>query len=187
MMNVQDMRKGMAFKFEGDMWSVMSTQHVTPGKGGAFVKIRARSMSSGNSKEINFRSGEKIENIDVFEKSLTYLYKEGSEFVFMDDETYEQYHVEPELCEEVEKYVILNGKVMASIYESTILTINPPKQVILKVISAEPAVKGDTSTRAMKYVELETGYKLLAPLFIKESEMLKIDTETGDYLERVNS
>src|SRR5512138_1632040 len=98
MMNVQDIRKGMVFKFENDMWSVMSMQHVSPGKGGAFVKVRARSLKSGNSKEMNFRSGEKLDNVDVFEKAVTYLYKEGNEFVFMDNETYEQYHVDPELC-----------------------------------------------------------------------------------------
>jgi elongation factor P len=186
MINVQELRKGMAFKFEGDMWTVMTMQHVTPGKGGAFVKIKARSMSSGNSKEMNFRSGEKIDNIDVFEKVFSYLYKEGAEFVFMDTETYEQYHLEAELCEDVDKYVVLNGEVTASIYEGKVMTITPPNQVILKVVTAEPAVKGDTSTRASKYVELETGYKLLVPLFIKEGEMLKIDTRTGEYLERVN-
>jgi len=186
MMNVQEIRKGMVFKFEGDMWTVMSMQHVSPGKGGAFVKLKARSMSSGNSKEMNFRSGEKIDNIDVFEKEFTYLYKEGNQFVFMDNESYEQYHLEPDLCEDVEKYVLLNGIVSGSIYEGKIMTIVPPNQVVLKVMKSEPAVKGDTSTRATKSVELETGYQVLVPLFIKEGDNLKIDTRTGEYLERVN-
>jgi elongation factor P len=185
MINVQDIRKGMVFKFENDMWSVMSMQHVSPGKGGAFVKVRSRSMKSGNSKEMNFRSGEKLDNIDVFEKNVTYLYKEGTEFVFMDNETYEQYHVEPDLCEEVEKFVVLNGEVIASILEGKIMSLTPPNSVVLKVIAAEPAVKGDTSTRATKTVTVETGYKLQVPLFINEGEHLKIDTRDGEYIERV--
>ena len=185
MMNVQDIRKGMVFKFENDMWSVMSMQHVSPGKGGAFVKVRARSLKSGNSKEMNFRSGEKLDNVDVFEKAVTYLYKEGNEFVFMDNETYEQYHVDPELCEEVEKFVVLNGEVIASILEGKIMSLTPPNSAVLKVITAEPAVKGDTSTRATKTVTLETGYTLQVPLFINEGEHLRIDTRDGEYIERV--
>jgi elongation factor P len=185
MINVQDIRKGMVFKFENDMWSVMSMQHVSPGKGGAFVKIRARSLKSGNSKEMNFRSGEKLDNVEVFEKDVTYLYKEGTDYVFMDNETYEQHHVEPELCEEVEKFVVLNGTVIASILEGRIMSVTPPNSVVLKVIHAEPAVKGDTSTRATKTVTLETGYTLQVPLFINEGEHLKIDTRDGQYIERV--
>ena len=185
MMNVQDIRKGMVFKFENDIWTVMSMQHVTPGKGGAFVKIRARSQKSGNAKEMSFRSGEKIENIDVFEKSVTYLYKENDQYVFMDNETYEQYHVDAELCEDIDKFVVLNGELTANIMENKVLSLNIPNFVNLKVIHSEAGIKGDTATKATKPVELETGYTLQVPLFINENDVLRIDTRTGEYLERI--
>jgi elongation factor P len=185
MISVQELRKGMAFKFEGDLWTVMSMQHVTPGKGSAFVYVRMRSMSTGKSKENNFKSGEKIENVDIFEKKCTYLYQEADELVFMDNETYEQFHVATELCEDVIKYVILNGEVTASFYEGKVLTVVPPNFAVLKVTEADTAVKGDTATRASKYAVLETGHKILVPLFINEGDNLKIDTRTDEYLERV--
>ena len=136
MINVQDIRKGMVYKFEGDLWTVMSMQHVTPGKGSAFVKVRARSMKTGNSKEYNFRSGEKIDNVEIYERPFTYLYKEGDDFVFMDNENYEQYHVSPDLCEDVEKYVIVNGEVIGSIYDGKACCT--PNLVVLKVVQVIP-------------------------------------------------
>lgn len=187
MINVQDIRKGMVFKLDGDMWTVMFMQHVTPGKGAAFVKIKARSYKTGNSKEMNFRSGEKLEDIQVFEKDATYLYKEGEEFVFMDDETYEQYYVSKDLCEDVQNFVPLNGKVTLAIHDTNVLSVTPPNFVVLKVTKSEPGVKGDTATRATKTVELETGYEILVPLFIDEGDLLKIDTRSGEYLERVKA
>ncbi|MCG8572957.1 MAG: elongation factor P [Spirochaetes bacterium] len=184
MINVQDVRKGMVLRIDGEIWTVMTMQHVTPGKGGAFVKIKARNQKTGNSKEMSYRSGEKIDKIEVFEKDATYLYQEADAFVFMDDETYEQYSVPAELCEEIEKYVILNGKVHLFLHDNNVLSVEPPNFVKLKVVIAEPGVKGDTATKATKNVELETGYKIQVPLFINENDILKIDTRTGDYLGR---
>ena len=185
MINVQDIRKGMVYKMDGDLWTVMFMQHVTPGKGAAFVKVRSRSQKTGNSKEINFRSGEKLEDIQIFEKDATYLYKEGEDFVFMDDETFEQYHVAPDLCEDVEHYVVLNGKVTLSIHDGNVLSVTAPNFVILKVTHSEPGLKGDTATRATKSVELETGHKMMVRLFINEGDVVKIDTRSDEYLERV--
>lgn len=187
MINVQDVRKGMIYKFEGDIWTVMTMQHISPGKGGAFVKIRARSQKTGNAKEVTFRSGEKIENVNVYEKVVTYLYKEHDDFVFMDNENYEQYHVSADLCEDIEKYVTLNGELKVNILESKILSVNAPNFVNLKVIHSEPGIKGDTATKATKSVELETGHSVTVPLFINEGDVLKIDTRSGEYLERVKS
>jgi len=187
MINVQDIRKGMVFKFESDLWTVMTMQHVTPGKGGAFVKIRARSQKNGNSKEMSFRSGEKLENVDVFDKVVTYLYKENDKYVFMDNETYEQYHVDEELCEDVDKYVLLNGELTVNIIENKVLSVDVPNFVTLKVVHAEAGLKGDTATKATKPIEVETGYKLQVPLFINEGDLLRIDTRTGEYLERIKA
>lgn len=187
MINVQDIRKGMVFKYEDDLWTVLFMQHVTPGKGGAFVKIRARSLKTGNSKEFNFRSGEKIETVDVFEKAVTYSYKDGDTYVFMDNETFEQYHVDAALCEDVDKYIVLNGELTVSLLDNKVIAVNLPNSVDLKVVHCEPGVKGDTATRATKIVEVETGYRLSVPLFITEGNIIKIDTRTGEYLERINS
>lgn len=187
MINVQDIRKGMVFKFEEDLWTVMFMQHVTPGKGGAFVKIRARSQKSGNAKEMNFRSGEKLENVDVFENKVTYSYKDGDHFVFMDNVSFEQYNVDKDLCEDVDKYIVLNGELTLSLIDGKVISVNVPNSVELKVIHCEPGVKGDTATRATKTVEVETGHKIIAPLFIAEGNVVRIDTRTGEYVERTSN
>lgn len=187
LINVQDIRKGNVYKMEGDndLWTVMAFQHVTPGKGGAFVKVKSRNMKTGNQKEINYRSGEKIELVEIFEKNATYLYKEVDDLVFMDDETFEQYHVPNDLCESVVNFVMENGKVKLSIYDGIVLSAEPPHTVVMKIVQADAGVKGDTVTKTMKYVQIETGYKVQVPLFINEGDSIKIDTTTGEYLERV--
>lgn len=185
--NVQEIRKGMVFKYEGDLWSVMTMQHVTPGKGGAFVKIRARSQKNGNAKEMNFRSGEKIDTVDIFERRVTYSYKDGSDFVFMDAETFEEYHLDASLCEDVVNFVLLSSELSLNILDGKVMSINIPNFVTLKVVQANPGIKGDTATKATKIVELETGYKLTVPLFVNQGDHLKIDTRTGEYLERIKA
>jgi len=185
MINVQDIRKGMVYKEGGDLWTVMSMQHVTPGKGAAFVKVRARSQKTGNSREYNYKSGDRLEDVQIFEKDATYSYKQGDEYVFMDSETFEQYNVPAELCEDIEHFVLEGGECTIYIYEDAVLSVAAPNFVTLKVIEANPGLKGDTATKATKPVKLETGYEINVPLFIQEGDMLKIDTRTGDYLERV--
>lgn len=187
LINVQDIRKNNVYKMDGDLWTVMAFQHVTPGKGGAFVKVKSRNMKTGNQKEINYRSGEKIEIVEVYEKGATYLYDEGDACVFMEDETFEQYHVPIEVCEDVKNFVCLNGKVRLSIYDNTVLSALPENFVVMKVVQSDPGVKGDTVTKTTKSVQIETGYSIQVPLFIKEGDMVKIDTRVGEYLERVNS
>jgi elongation factor P len=186
MINVQDIRKGSVFKFEGAIWTVMFMQHVSPGKGSAFVKVKARNQATGNQKEVNFRSGEKIETIDVFEKDVTYSYRDGDEFVFMDNENFEQYHVDINICEDLEKYIVLNGQLTANLVDEKVMSINLPNFVVLEVTRSDPGVKGDTATKTTKPAECETGLTLQVPLFIKEGDKLKIDTRTGEYIERVN-
>ena len=184
MINVLDLRKGNVFKFEDDFWSVMTMQHITPGKGQALVKIRARSNKTGNSKEITFRSGEKVEYIDVFERKVTYSYKDNKQFVFMDNETFEQYHVDENLCDDLEKYIMPNCELSLNMHDNNVLSINLPTTVNLKVTHSEPGLRGDTATKATKPVQVETGYNLNVPLFINTDDLIKIDTRTGEYLER---
>ncbi len=187
MINVQDVRKGNIVKIDGDLWTVMTVLHVSPGKGSAFVKIKARSQKTGNAKEVNFRSGEKIETVNVFTKPATFSYKEGDDCVFMDAENFEQYHVPAELCEDVEKFIILNGEVTVNILDGIVLSVDVPNFVTLKITHADAGVKGDTVTKTMKTVELETGYKVLVPLFVNENDIIRIDTRTGEYLDRIKN
>ncbi len=187
LINVQDIRKGNIYKMDGDLWTVMAFQHVTPGKGGAFVKVKARNMKTGNQKELNYRSGEKIEIVEVYEKGATYLYDEGDDCVFMDDESYEQYHVPIDVCEDVKNFVVLNGKVRLSVHDTTVLSANPETFIVMEVKEADAGVKGDTVTKTTKSVQIETGFSIQVPLFIKVGDNIKIDTRTGEYLERVNS
>ena len=184
MINVLDLRKGNVFKFEDDIWTVMTTQHITPGKGQALVKIRARSNKTGNSKEVTFRSGEKVEFIDIFERKVTYSYKDNKQFIFMDNETFEQYHVDEDLCENLEMYIMPNCELSLSLHNNDVLAVNLPTTVNLRVTHSEPGLRGDTATKATKPVEVETGYKLNVPLFINTDDIIKIDTRTGEYLER---
>jgi len=187
MINVQDLRKGVIFKYEDDLWTVMTMQHVTSGRGGALVKVRVRSQKAGNSKEISFRSGERVEDIDVYEKHVTYSYKDNAQFVFMDSETYEQYHIDAALCQDVEKYFTENTEMTLSFYNNEILSVNIPNTTALKIVYAEPSVKGNTATRATKLVRVETGLELNVPLFLNEGDIIKIDTDTGDYIERIKN
>lgn len=187
MINVQDLRKGVIFKFEDDLWTVMTMNHIKPGKGGAIIKVRVRSHKNGNSKEMVFRSGERVEDIDIIEKPVTYSYKETNQYVFMDNETYEQYFIDAELCDDVEKYITPNSQLTLNMHNNEILSLNIPNTTSLKVVYSEPSVKGNTATRPTKMVKVETGFELNVPMFINEGDFIKIDTETGEYLERIKS
>ena len=185
MISVNDIKNGMTVEDEGGIFQVLDFQHVKPGKGAAFVKVRARSQKTGNSREYNYKSGDRLEDVQIFEKEATYSYKQGDEYVFMDSETFEQYNVPAELCEDIEHFVLEGGECTIYIYEDAVLSVAAPNFVTLKVIEANPGLKGDTATKATKPVKLETGYEINVPLFIEEGNVLKIDTRTGDYLERV--
>jgi len=187
MINVQDLRKGIIFKYENDIWTVMTMEHIKPGKGGAIIKVRVRSHKKGNSKIMSFLSGERVEDIDIVERPVTYSYKDGRQYIFMDNETYEQYSIDAEHCEDVEKYIVPNTQLSLNMHNNEILSINIPNTASLKVVYAEPTVKGNTATRPTKMVRVETGLELNVPMFINEGDIIKIDTETGDYLERIKS
>ena len=173
MINVQDIRKGMVYKEGGDLWTVMSMQHVTPGKGAAFVKVRARSQKTGNSREYNYKSGDRLEDVQIFEKDATYSYKQGDEYVFMDSETFEQYNVPAELCEDIEHFVLEGGECTIYIYEDAVLSVAAPNFVTLKVIEANPGLKGDTATKATKNRRLFGTSKRLIGEFFQENAIIR--------------
>jgi len=185
MISTSDLKNGLTIKMDGQLFQVIEFQHVKPGKGGAFVRTKLRSLSSGNVLERTFRSGEKLEDAFIEYKKLQFMYAAGDEYHFMDEKTYEQFGLTAEQVGEVPHFLKENMVVTASFYEGKLMTIEPPMFVELAVVEADPGLKGDTAKSGTKAVKLETGYSIQVPLFVDIGDVLKIDTRTGDYVERV--
>ncbi len=185
MITSNDFRRGMVIKLDGNLFSVVEYQHVKPARGGAFVRTKLRSIMKGSIVDKTFRGGEKIEDVRIETKKMQYLYDEGDALVFMDTESYEQDSVAKTYVGNILDYIKEGDTVDLSIYEGRPINIEPPTFVSLKVVYAEPGVKGDTATNVTKPVKVETGAMIQVPLFVNESDIIKIDTRTGDYVERV--
>ncbi|MFA5334054.1 MAG: elongation factor P [Candidatus Omnitrophota bacterium] len=170
---------------DGQLFVVIEFQHVKPGKGGAFVKTKLRSLSTGNVLPKTFRSGDKLEDAFIEYKKLQFMYASGDEYHFMEEKTYEQFQLTAEQMGDVPHFLKENMMVNASFYENKLMTIEPPMFVELAVVEADPGLKGDTAKSGTKAVKLETGYTIQVPLFIEAGNVLKIDTRTGAYVERV--
>lgn len=185
MISTNEFRNGLTIKLENQLCQIIEFQHVKPGKGGAFVRTKLRSLTTGNILEKTFRAGEKVEEAFIEYKKLQYLYSSGDEHHFMDQETFEQFRLSGEQLADVVHYLKENMIVTASFYEGKLINVEPPIFVGLKVIEAEPGLKGDTAKSGTKSVKLETGYVIQAPLFIEKDDIIKIDTRTGEYVERI--
>ncbi|MFA5336133.1 MAG: elongation factor P [Candidatus Omnitrophota bacterium] len=170
---------------DGQLFVVIEFQHVKPGKGGAFVKTKLRSLSTGNVLPKTFRSGDKLEDAFIEYKKLQFMYASGDEYHFMEEKTYEQFQLTSEQMGDVPHFLKENMTVNASFYENKLMTIEPPMFVELAVVEADPGLKGDTAKSGTKAVKLETGYTIQVPLFVEAGNVLKIDTRTGAYVERV--
>ena len=186
MISTSDIKKGVCFKLEGDLFSVVEFQHVKPGKGGAFVRTKLKNIRKGTVIEKTFRSGEKLDDVRLEKSAMQYLYEEGEHLMFMNTESYEQESVPKEALGNALKFLKEEDIVDIIFYEGEAVSVEPPASVVLKVIYAEPGVKGDTATNVLKPVKVETDAEVKVPLFINEGDMIKINTETGEYLERVN-
>jgi elongation factor P len=184
MISTSDLKNGMTIKMDGQLFQVLDFQHVKPGKGGAFVKTKLRSLSSGNVLAKTFRSGDKLEDAFIEYKKLQFMYASGDEYNFMEDKTYEQFQLTTEQMGNVVHFLKENMAVNASFYEGKLITIELPMFVELAVVEADPGLKGDTAKSGTKSVKLETGYAIQVPLFVEVGNVLKIDTRTGDYVER---
>ncbi len=177
-------RKGGVVEFKGEPHAIVAFTHVNPGKGSAFVRTRLKSLKTGRVQEFTYKSGETVTEIPVATHEAQYLYKEGANYVFMDNVTYEQYHVGESVLSDYLSYLKPNDTYQLLVHEDDVLGIRFPKKVRLRVTHAEEGSRGDTVAGAGKVVEVETGLKVTAPLFIKEGDTIAIDTETGQYLER---
>ncbi|MFA5165379.1 MAG: elongation factor P [Candidatus Omnitrophota bacterium] len=185
MISTSDLKNGLTIKMDGQLFQVIEFQHVKPGKGGAFVKTKLRSLTTGNVLPKTFRSGEKLEDAFIEYKKLQFLYVSGEEYHFMEEKTYEQFQLTAEQMGDVPHFLKENMVVNASFYEGKLMSIEPPMFVELAVVEADPGMKGDTAKSGTKAVKLETGYSIQVPLFVDVGNVLKIDTRTGEYVERV--
>lgn len=184
MPTANDLRKGMAINYNGDVAIVLDSQHRTPGNLRAFVQATLRSIRSGKSSDVRFSSTEKIDVIPLTTKKMEFSYKDGEDFVFSDPETYETVTLTPELVGEAKNYLIENAHVTLTLVEDRPVLVELPPSVVLTVTDAPEGIKGDSANNVQKTITMETGITVQAPLFIKTGEKIKIDTRTGKYMER---
>jgi len=185
MLSTTDFRKGLKLMIEGQPCIIIDFQHVKPGKGGAFVRTKWRNILTGNVNERNFHAGDKFDKPDLEEKTMQYLYAEGDNFYFMDTSTYEQTFITRAALGDSVNFLKENIECSVLFFEGKVIGVDLPNTVELQITQCDPGVKGDTVSGATKPATLETGYTVNVPLFINEGDVLKIDTRTGEYLERV--
>ena len=184
MITAGDFRKGVVFEMDGKPMLVVDFQHVKPGKGAAFVRTKIRNVISGAVTEKTFNPNDKYPTAFIERKDMEYLYNDGDLYYFMDSETYEQLPISPNVLGDNFRFVKENMVCKVLSYKGNVFGIEPPNFVELQVTETEPGVKGDTATNVTKPATLETGAEIKVPIFINEGEMIRVDTRTGEYMER---
>jgi elongation factor P len=185
--NTSDFRKGLKVQIDGDPYLIIECNFVKPGKGNAFYKCKLRNLIRNSMLDRTYKGGETLESADVEEIGVQYLYRQGDTFVFMDNDTYEQYELSADQVDESWKYLKENLNCSMVLYNGNPITLTPPNHVELTVEYCEPAVKGNTATNVTKPCKMETGAEFQCPAFIGIGNVLKIDTRTGSYVERVKT
>ena len=183
-MNVSELKSGTAMHFKNGSWVVVSAQFVNPGKGGAFSRVKLKNLETNQVIENTFKSTENIEEIDVERKKAQFLYNTGTEFFFMDNDSYEQFSLEKIAIGEGDKYLLDGTQCYVLYIEGKPVSVQLPAKMDFKVIEAPPGVKGDTATGGSKEVVIETGTRIKVPLFIKEGEKICVNTEDGTYVSK---
>lgn len=184
MITAGDFRNGVTFEMDGNVIQIVEFQHVKPGKGAAFVRTKIKNVITGAVLERTFNPNDKYPTAFVERKDMQYLYADGDLYYFMDMETYEQLPIDSHKLGDSFAFVKENMEVKVLSYKGNVFGIEPPNFVELKVAQTDPGFKGDTATNATKPAVLETGAEIKVPLFIEEGEMIRIDTRTGEYMER---
>ncbi len=185
MVSAGDFRNGLTFEMDGNVVQIIEFQHVKPGKGAAFVRTKLRNVVTGTVTETTFNPTAKFPTAIIERKDMEYSYNDGDLYYFMDMETYDQIPLNTEKLPESFKFVKEGMTVRLASYKGNIFSVEPPMFVELLVTESEPGVKGNTATNATKPAKLETGAVIKVPMFINEGDVLRIDTRTGEYLERV--
>ncbi|MCI8358400.1 MAG: elongation factor P [Lachnospiraceae bacterium] len=185
MISAGDFRNGITIEYEGNVYQIVEFQHVKPGKGAAFVRTKLKNIINGGVVEKTFRPTEKCPQARIDRKDMQYLYSDGDLFNFMDTENYDQVALNSDTVGDALKFVKENEMVKICSYNGNVFAIEPPLFVELEITDTEPGFKGDTATGATKPAIVETGAKVMVPLFVNQGEVIKIDTRTGEYLSRV--
>ena len=184
MISSNDFRPGVTIEIDGDAYQVLEFQHVKPGKGAAFVRTKMRNVRTGSTIERTFDAGEKVPKAHLDRRDIEYLYNDGEAYIFMDQQNYDQIPITEEQLGDGKKFLIENMVCSVLFYKGAIMGIDLPGQVVLTVTETEPGIKGDTASGGTKPAILETGAKVNVPFFINEGDRLRINTKTGEYIER---
>lgn len=187
MATVSDFRNGMAIRHNGEIWIVTEFQHIKPGKGHALIRTKLKNLKTGRVVDNTFRPSDVIDEVRLEEREMQYLYDAGEELNFMDNENYEQISLPRDMVGDQIRFLKEGNSVKVRFLEGQAVTVSLPIFIELKVTHAPPGVKGDTVSNLQKPVTLETGAEIQAPLFIKDGDMIKIDTRDGRYIERISS
>lgn len=185
-LSINEVKNGLTVLIDNDVYVIIDFQQVKPGKGAAFVRTKLRNLRNGNVQERTFRGDEKVEEAYVDERKLQYLYVSGGMYHFMDQENYEEITISKDHLSDKIKFLKDNLDVTALQYKDETLTVNLPNFIEFKIVHTEPGVKGDTAKSGTKPAEIETGATIQVPLFINEGDRIKVDTRSGQYIERVN-
>ena len=179
-----DIRRGNLLEYNGKLWRVAKTQHVKPGKGGAFMQVEMKEVSEGTKLNERFRSEDKVEKAHVESRSMQYLYQDGDAIVLMDNSNYEQIHLPQEDVEEQMGFMLPNTDVTVTFHNDKPIGVELPASVILQVADTEAVIKGQTASGSGKPARLETGISVTVPTFVNIGDKIKVNTDTGEYMER---
>lgn len=186
MINSQDIKKGVAVRMDGGIWVCIDFQHRKPGKGNTIMNIKLKNVTDGRVLERRYNIGEKLEDVSITRRPYQYLYKEGDDYIFMNQETYDQIPIAKDLITGVD-FMKENDiiEVVSDASTETVLFGEMPVKTNLRVTHSEPGIKGDTATNTLKPATLETGVEIRVPLFVNEGDLVQVDTRDGSYLQRV--
>jgi elongation factor P len=182
-----DLKNGLVLNLDGQLWSITAFQHVKPGKGGAFVRTTLKNVMTGKVVDKTFNAGTKVDTATVDRRDMTFLYRDGADFVFMDGDTYDQIPIPEVTVGTAAGYLLENQTAMVALHEGVPLYVELPASVELVIGHTEPGLQGDRSTGGTKPATLETGAEIQVPLFLTTGEKVKVDTRDGRYLGRVSS
>lgn len=181
-----DLKNGVVLRIDGQLWTVIEFQHVKPGKGGAFVRSKLKNVLSGKVVDKTFNAGVKVETANVDKRDMQYLYKDGTDYVFMDGDTFDQLYVSEATVGDAKNFLLENQTAMVATNDGVPLYVELPPSVVIELTYTEPGLQGDRSTGGTKPATLETGYEIQVPLFLESGTKVKVDTRDGSYLGRVN-
>lgn len=180
-----DLKNGLVLNIDGQLWTVIEFQHVKPGKGPAFVRTKLKNVLTGKVVERTFNAGVKVDTANVDKREMNYLYRDGSGYVFMDNQNYEQMTLSEEVVGDGKHYLLENQGAVVAVYEGNPIYVELPANVVLEISYTEPGLQGDRSSGGTKPATLETGLQIQVPLFIEQNVKVRVDTRTGEYLGRV--